>query len=175
MAPIAPVPVPLTPVESSNIAAIGYETTEHRLFVQFTSGLMYGYENVTSGDFSAFLEADSKGKHFAEYFKNSEAHPCAKLGKMPLPDDAPATPEPEPETPAKDIRAGSTYFLRCGQCQEMYIAASGISLITGKTTAYWTRPAARRKPKTPCQHPSSAVERYDGDTWVPVPIKAEIS
>jgi hypothetical protein len=83
-------PVPLMPVESSNIAAVGYLNTDCRLFIQFKSGMVYSYEYVTQDQFKAFLNAESLGKYFAEHFRPAQPHTCTILGRASLP----AAPEP---------------------------------------------------------------------------------
>ena len=49
----------LTPVVSSNIAAIGY--FGDRLVVEFADGDLYAYENVPKGIFDSMLASKSKG------------------------------------------------------------------------------------------------------------------
>lgn len=55
----------LKPVESSNIAAIGYDGDNAALYVQFTSGKTYEYPSVPPEVFAAFEKAESKGRFFA--------------------------------------------------------------------------------------------------------------
>ena len=52
----------LTPVKSSQIAAIGYESGQ--LFVQFVSGALYDYQGVTKKEYDALLSASSVGQVF---------------------------------------------------------------------------------------------------------------
>lgn len=59
----------MTPVTSSNIAAIGHDG-EH-LYVRFTSGKTYRYADVPAADHEAFANADSHGRHFNDHIKNS--------------------------------------------------------------------------------------------------------
>lgn len=68
----------------------------------------------------------------------------------------------------EQLDAGSTSFIRCAQCHELYQPAQGISLTTGKTSMYWTKPKARRT--TSCTHESA--ERWDGAAWQPCPIRS---
>ena len=56
-------------VESSNIAAIGYDEETKELHVQFNSGSEYVYQDVPAGVYQDFLDADSKGKYLNEYIK----------------------------------------------------------------------------------------------------------
>ena len=51
----------MIPVESSNIAAIGFN--DGNLFVEFISGSRYRYDDVPSETFQEFLEAPSKGRY----------------------------------------------------------------------------------------------------------------
>jgi hypothetical protein len=54
----------LQPVESSNIAAIGYDDEEQALFIEFNSGSTYKYIDVPFAMYEAFMDADSKGRFF---------------------------------------------------------------------------------------------------------------
>lgn len=58
----------LIPVNSSNVAKIGYDNTT--LEVHFHSGSVYHYHNVSKALFNEFLLAKSKGK-----FLNSRIKP----------------------------------------------------------------------------------------------------
>ena len=52
--------IPLTPVDSSQIEAVGYEPG--KLWVKFKRGGTYVYKDVPLGVFQELLTADSKGK-----------------------------------------------------------------------------------------------------------------
>jgi len=54
----------LASVESSSIAAIGYNAAERALWVQFVSGRIYRYDDVPQATYEAFLRAGSKGRYF---------------------------------------------------------------------------------------------------------------
>ena len=56
----------LTPVESSAIAAPGYEPQSRTLFVRFHGGATYAYLQVSAETARAFEAAPSKGAFFAE-------------------------------------------------------------------------------------------------------------
>lgn len=58
-----------TPVESSNIATIGYEPLTLKLAVEFKSGQVYYYDNVTSEEFDALMGAESVGRHLNQHIK----------------------------------------------------------------------------------------------------------
>ena len=64
-----------TPVKSSNIAAIGYESNDKdlktELHVQFNSGSEYVYHSVPADIVQEFLDADSKGKYLNERIKGT--------------------------------------------------------------------------------------------------------
>jgi len=59
-----------TPVNSSNISAIGYDTDNQILEVEFTNGAVYSYSGMPSGEYEGFMNADSKGKYFHASIKN---------------------------------------------------------------------------------------------------------
>lgn len=56
----------LTPVSSSNIAAVGYYRNEMILIVAFNDGSMYAYQGVPWGEYMALRRAESKGSYHAE-------------------------------------------------------------------------------------------------------------
>lgn len=89
MEPIIPA---LVPVESSNIAAVGYLNKSEELYIQFSSGVVYCYQNVRETVFANFLEAVSKGAFFDQQIKrHPDVYPFTKVGTCPLP----AKPEPK--------------------------------------------------------------------------------
>lgn len=53
------------PVESSNIAAIGYDPATKTLQVDFKGGRKYHYQRVSQEVFDELAAAPSVGKHFA--------------------------------------------------------------------------------------------------------------
>lgn len=76
--------IPLTAVESSQIAAIGHDPATNRLAIQFKSksgpGNVYEYANFTAEQFAAFKGAESIGRHFGQHIKPAaEAHPFTKM------------------------------------------------------------------------------------------------
>ena len=56
-------------VESSNIAAIGYNEDTKELYVRFSSGAVYIYQDVQEEVYQEFLDASSKGKYLNEHIK----------------------------------------------------------------------------------------------------------
>jgi len=53
----------MQPIESSSVAAIGYDAATSELHVRFRdSGVTYVYYGVEPSVFQAFLAADSKGR-----------------------------------------------------------------------------------------------------------------
>ncbi len=58
------------PVESSNIASIGYDESIETLEVEFNHGGIYQYQNVGQNIYEAFMDAPSKGKFFNAYVKD---------------------------------------------------------------------------------------------------------
>jgi len=65
------VAIPMTPVVSNQIAAIGYSLERKTLAVTFTlgAGAIYHYQNVTPEQHAAFVGAESIGKHFGAYIQ----------------------------------------------------------------------------------------------------------
>ncbi|MDA2939146.1 KTSC domain-containing protein [Acidobacteria bacterium AH-259-A15] len=58
-----------TPVDSSNIASIGYDPQTLTLELEFTSGRVYQYFDVPSTTHEQLMQAESKGKFFNAQIK----------------------------------------------------------------------------------------------------------
>ncbi|HSK95041.1 MAG TPA: KTSC domain-containing protein [Euzebyales bacterium] len=54
----------LVPVDSSSIAAVGYDPATRVLHVRFVSGRAYLYHDVPPSTYAALLRAESKGAYF---------------------------------------------------------------------------------------------------------------
>ncbi len=72
--------IPLNPVDSSTIKAVGYDETTGTMAMSFHSGGLYHYQGVTPEGYKALLHAYSKGQHFAAHIKSRY-----KGVKQPLP------------------------------------------------------------------------------------------
>ena len=57
------------PVDSSDVAAIGYDDESQTLEVEFIKSGVYQYFGVPREVFEAFLAADSKGRFLAQNVK----------------------------------------------------------------------------------------------------------
>jgi hypothetical protein len=71
-----------TQIKSSQIASIGWEHSAHdidvgTLEVSFTSGATYSYKNVPYNEYRGFLNAESKGTHFAKFIR-----PCYEFERV---------------------------------------------------------------------------------------------
>lgn len=66
-----------TPVSSSNIAAIGYDSESGVLEVEFTNGAVYSYSGVPLGEYEGLMNSDSKGKYLHANIKGR--YPYVKL------------------------------------------------------------------------------------------------
>ena len=60
----------MIPVNSSNLASIGYEPQSQTLRIEFKSGV-YDYYNVPKLIYDGLMSASSHGKYHAQYIKNS--------------------------------------------------------------------------------------------------------
>lgn len=77
--------IALSPVESSQLHAIGHDPATNTLAIQFKSkagaGSTYHYANFTAEQFAEFSGAKSVGAHFGQHIKNAtEKHPFTKIG-----------------------------------------------------------------------------------------------
>lgn len=59
------------PVKSSNIAAIGYDSASRKMEVEFTTGAVYEYSNVSPSTVRAFRKAKSIGRYFSKHIKSN--------------------------------------------------------------------------------------------------------
>jgi KTSC domain len=60
-------------VESSAISALGYETGQRRLGIEFReSRLVYFYYAVPRWEFEDFLKAESKGRYLTQVFLSKQ-------------------------------------------------------------------------------------------------------
>lgn len=106
----APGPRPaiaLSPVQSSQVKAVGHDPATNTLAVQFMHGAghIYHYPNVTAEAHKAFVESESIGKHFGQHIKQlpfekyeapadvetkAYADGTKATGIAPLPENSPA-------------------------------------------------------------------------------------
>lgn len=68
-----------TPVESSSIASIGHDPATNELHVEFKSGAVHVYSDVSPEKHRDLLTAPSIGQHFHRHVRN--AHASRKLGE----------------------------------------------------------------------------------------------
>lgn len=72
--------IPLTPVSSTNLEAIGYDKATGTLRIRFTSGATYDYRNVTPDIHNSLMNSPSKGRYFGEYIKPfTERYPYQRV------------------------------------------------------------------------------------------------
>lgn len=64
----------MTPVESSNIKAVGYDEPSKTMHIQFKSGGHYRYSDVPADAVAQFMAAESKGVHFSKQFAGKYKH-----------------------------------------------------------------------------------------------------
>lgn len=61
--------IPLEPIDSSNLSAVGYHPEKAILAVQFKSGAVYHYASVPLAVVTDFYTALSKGQYYALHIK----------------------------------------------------------------------------------------------------------
>lgn len=61
------------PVKSHAIAAIGHDPKSNTLHVEFQSGHVYEYSDVTAEEHQAFVNAPSIGAHFQTHLRGRAA------------------------------------------------------------------------------------------------------
>jgi hypothetical protein len=83
--------IDLTPVESSQLSAYGYDAATQTLAIRFKGrgelpGSLYHYRNFGETDWQAFLDAPSKGSHFIRNIKpHANRYPCRRILEGPTP------------------------------------------------------------------------------------------
>ena len=60
-----------TPVQSSNVASVGYDHGSSTLEVEFLNGAMYQYFGVPESIFDGLMNASSKGSFLDQYVKKA--------------------------------------------------------------------------------------------------------
>jgi hypothetical protein len=58
-----------TPVDSSNIASIGYDEDTNTLEIEFHNGGVYQYFDVPFAVYDGIMDASSKGQYLAQQIK----------------------------------------------------------------------------------------------------------
>lgn len=56
--------VPLVPVRSSSLAAVGYSSDANALLIEFNNGSVYCYLGVPWHEHEQLMNSDSLGRHF---------------------------------------------------------------------------------------------------------------
>jgi len=69
--------IPMLPVESSNIAAVGHDAERKLLAVRFRSGSIFHYANIEPELHERFLSAESLGQFFGTQIRGK--FPGAKM------------------------------------------------------------------------------------------------
>jgi hypothetical protein len=65
--------------ESSSINKIGYDKKGSVLYVEFKTGIIYGYREISEELYEEFLESESKGKFFySNIRKDSDYFQCKR-------------------------------------------------------------------------------------------------
>ena len=60
----------MQPVSSSNISAVGYDTDNQMVYVEFLNGSMYSYKGVNQNEFENLRTAASVGSYLNRNYKN---------------------------------------------------------------------------------------------------------
>lgn len=64
--------VELSPVDSSNIEAVGFDPDAGELHVRFKGGKTYCYSGRTQAEHDALVQADSIGAHFHKHLRGAK-------------------------------------------------------------------------------------------------------
>ena len=63
-------PIDMTPVSSSNIAAVGYDADSRELTIEFNSGDVYIYDGIDPMSYESLMQAPSVGSFFYRFIRN---------------------------------------------------------------------------------------------------------
>jgi len=66
------------PVQSSNLAAIGYDPASETLEVEFLTGTVYEYRNISQFIYDELMNSPSRGSFFSREIRNS--YPYERIG-----------------------------------------------------------------------------------------------
>ncbi len=70
--------------KSENILKITYFVEAHRLYIAFSRGDIYIYENITPEFYQEFEEAESNGKFFYRHLNKNKKYPTRRVyGLLP--------------------------------------------------------------------------------------------
>ncbi len=61
----------MQPVESSNLAAAGYDQDKEVLYIEFKNGNVYEYSNVPFDVYTGLMDADSLGSYFHRHIRTA--------------------------------------------------------------------------------------------------------
>jgi hypothetical protein len=61
----------LQPINSSALKAAAYDPASQTMFIQFPSGNIYAYPEVSTDTWAAFQAAESKGKFYGQNIKGT--------------------------------------------------------------------------------------------------------
>lgn len=64
----------MTPVDSSNIEAIGYDEVDRELYVRFLNGRTYVYSDVPAETYQELVQASSHGSYLNREIKGNYAY-----------------------------------------------------------------------------------------------------
>jgi len=67
------------PVESSNLASVGYDESSSTLEIEFRHGSIYQYFGVPLSVYQGLMNASSKGQYFDQRVKKA-GYPYARVG-----------------------------------------------------------------------------------------------
>jgi len=124
--------IPLTPVKSSKLHAIGHDAASQTLAIQFFAkglpGNVYHYAAFPAEEFTAFATAESVGKHFIAHIQpHKEKHPYQNMG-------VPAAPVAPPKL-SKELLAmalnGREYPFDLTKEEQAQAKAAGLVVIFG--------------------------------------------
>ncbi|KPL91323.1 KTSC domain-containing protein [Herpetosiphon geysericola] len=60
-----------TPVDSSNLASVGYDATNQTLEIEFQNRSIYQYFEVPEDMYNELMQADSHGSYFNGYIRGA--------------------------------------------------------------------------------------------------------
>jgi hypothetical protein len=63
-----------TAVKSGQIASVGHDAATNTLEIEFHSGQVYRYSEVTADEHKALLAAESIGKHFGVHIRGAKKY-----------------------------------------------------------------------------------------------------
>ena len=122
----------MTPVTSSNIAAIGYCEDTAQLAVKFKNGKTFVYSDVSEDEWGLLMLSDSIGKHFNQFIKAVKVGREAVTAENDTTGEIDATSMSDAQMSDKEkikVLREALELISCAIAKHSYISESGVNVV----------------------------------------------